>query len=117
FDDPSFMQVVVFGGVMKTMQMFEEADNLGRRIRWAFDGPQLLVVPRAGDWANAYYERESRSLQFFYFLMALANRSTPANRRISFHTKPHTPFWMISRPISITLQRPNRLLFMNRSLT
>src|SRR5262249_13458337 len=34
---------------------------------WAFNAPQLLVVPRAGNWANAYYERESHSLQFFFF--------------------------------------------------
>ena len=66
-DDPSVMQVVTFGGVYKTLQMFEEADTLGRRVRWAFDGPQLLVVPRAGDWPNAFYERDSRSLQFFFF--------------------------------------------------
>ncbi len=66
-DDPAFMQVVAFGGVYKTLQMFEEPDTLGRRVRWAFDGPQLLVVPRAGDWPNAFYERDSRSLQFFFF--------------------------------------------------
>ena len=66
-EDPTFVQAVVFGGVHKTLAMFEESDALGRRVRWAFDGPQLLVVPRAGDWANAFYERESRSLQFFYF--------------------------------------------------
>ena len=66
-DDPTFVQTVVFGGVHKTLAMFEESDALGRRVRWAFDGPQLLVVPRAGDWANAFYERESRSLQFFFF--------------------------------------------------
>src|SRR5687768_3955721 len=66
-DDPAVMQVVTFGGVYKTLQMFEEADTLGRRVRWAFDGPQLLVVPRAGDWPNAFYERDSRSLQFFFF--------------------------------------------------
>jgi hypothetical protein len=66
-DDPAVMQVVAFGGVYKTLQMFEEADTLGRRVRWAFDGPQLLVVPRAGDWPNAFYERDSRSLQFFFF--------------------------------------------------
>jgi hypothetical protein len=35
-------------------------------VRWAFDGSQLLVVPRAGEWGNAFYERESRSLQLFY---------------------------------------------------
>lgn len=60
-------QVSVFGTVLKTMAMFEEPDALGRRLAWAFDAPQLLVVPRAGDWANAFYERESHSLQFFHF--------------------------------------------------
>lgn len=61
------IKVSVFGTVLKTMKMYEEPDNLGRRLTWAFDAPQLLVVPRAGRWENAYYERESRSLQFFYF--------------------------------------------------
>jgi hypothetical protein len=59
--------VSVFGAVHKTIGMFEEPDNLGRKVTWAFGAPQLLVVPRAGEWANAYYERESHSLQFFYF--------------------------------------------------
>ncbi len=59
--------VSIFGAVHKTMKMFEEPDALGRRVQWAFGAPQLLVVPRAGEWANAYYERESHSLQFFYF--------------------------------------------------
>ena len=40
---------------------------LGRPVDWAFDAPQLLVVPRAGQTANAYYERESHRLQFFCF--------------------------------------------------
>jgi hypothetical protein len=67
--------VSVFGTIFKTIRMFEERDALGRRIVWAFDAPQLLVVPRAGEWANAFYERESHSLQFFYF-------SAPDGRRI-----------------------------------
>lgn len=66
-DDDDMLQVSTFGAVLKTLEMFEEDDALGRRVRWAFDGPQLLVVPRAGEWENAFYERESRSLQFFYF--------------------------------------------------
>jgi len=65
--NPAFVQAAVFGGVHKTIAMFEEPDALGRRIRWGFGGPQLLVVPRAGEWANAFYERDSRSLQFFFF--------------------------------------------------
>jgi hypothetical protein len=62
-----FNQVSVLGTVLKTMYMFEEEDTLGRPLTWAFNAPQLLVVPRAGEWANAFYERESHSLQFFYF--------------------------------------------------
>lgn len=64
---PAFISESVFGTVHETIRMFEEPDILGRRVAWAFPGPQLLVVPRAGDWENAFYERDSRSLQFFYF--------------------------------------------------
>jgi hypothetical protein len=63
----AFNQVSVFGTVIKMMYMFEEEDALGRSLKWAFDAPQLLVIPRAGEWANAFYERESHSLQFFFF--------------------------------------------------
>ncbi|HUP20466.1 MAG TPA: hypothetical protein VM778_10990 [Gemmatimonadota bacterium] len=62
--------VSVFGSIYRTIAMFEEPDALGRPIDWAFDGPQLLVVPRAGEWANAFYDRRSRSLQFFWFRSA-----------------------------------------------
>lgn len=64
---PDFNQVSVFGTVLKTMYMFEEPDTLGRPLTWGFDAPQLLVVPRAGRWNNAFYERDSHSLQFFFF--------------------------------------------------
>lgn len=59
--------VSLFGTIHKTLQLFEEPDALGREVTWAFDSPQLLAVPRAGDWPNAFYERESRSVQFFSF--------------------------------------------------
>jgi hypothetical protein len=39
---------------------------LGREVKWAFPGEQLLVVPRAGALENAFYHRESRSLQFYF---------------------------------------------------
>jgi hypothetical protein len=67
-NNPAFMQVGTFGGVYKTIDMFEEADTLGRRVQWAFPGSQLLVLPRAGEWANAFYERSSRSVQLFFFI-------------------------------------------------
>ena len=65
--DPSFIQMNVFATVLRTIYLYEEPDALGRGVRWAFARPQLLIVPRAGLWANAFYERESRSLQFFFF--------------------------------------------------
>ena len=66
-ESPDFLRTNAFATVLKTMYMFEEDDTLGRPLRWGFDGPQLLVVPVAGEWANAFYEREARCLQFFFF--------------------------------------------------
>jgi hypothetical protein len=60
-------QVSVFSTVMRVLKMFEENDALGRPLNWAFRAPQLLIVPRAGRWENAFYERDTHSLQFFYF--------------------------------------------------
>lgn len=59
--------VSVFGTIFKTLALFEEEDALGRPVSWSFGAPQLLVIPRAGDWPNAFYERESQSIQFFFF--------------------------------------------------
>lgn len=66
-DDRKLQAVSVFATVLKTLAMYESDDVLGRRVEWSFDGPQLLIVPRAGTWQNAFYERESHSLQFFSF--------------------------------------------------
>jgi hypothetical protein len=71
-----FNQVSVFATVLETMAMFEEPDALGRSLTWAFEAPQLLVVPRAGEWANAFYERESHSLQFFFVSPAEPGKPT-----------------------------------------
>ncbi|MDX1415005.1 MAG: hypothetical protein R3293_12490 [Candidatus Promineifilaceae bacterium] len=62
-----FHMVCVLGSILKTMYIFEREEVLGRRLEWAFDAPHLLVIPRAGLWENAFYERETHSLQFFYF--------------------------------------------------
>ena len=72
----AFNQVSTFATVLKTIQMFEKPDVLGREIRWAFDAPQLLVVPRAGQDENAYYERDSHSIQFFFFPSYLDEKET-----------------------------------------
>lgn len=72
-DANDFQQVSVFGAIVQTMAMFEEKDVLGRPLAWAFKGQQLLVVPRAGVMENAFYHRDSRSLQFFFFKALDAN--------------------------------------------
>lgn len=71
-----FQQVCVLGSILKTIYEFERPMVLGRRIGWAFDAPQLLVIPRAGEWANAFYERETHSLQFFHFPSAVDPQQT-----------------------------------------
>jgi len=64
-DDP-FMKVSVFGTVLRTLGLVQDPAVLGREIPWAFPGKQLLVVPRAAEMDNAFYHRDSRSLQFYY---------------------------------------------------
>ena len=86
---PQFIQVSVFATVLRTMYMYEESDTLGRRITWAFGGPQLLVIPRAGWWPNAYYERRSRSLQFFSFRARGKLVHTSLSRDIVAHETAH----------------------------
>jgi hypothetical protein len=62
-----FIQISVLAIILKTMQIAENEAVLGRKLFWAFDAPQLLVIPQAGDWANAFYERDTHSLQFYFF--------------------------------------------------
>jgi hypothetical protein len=84
-----FIQVSVFATVYRTMYLFEQKKTLGRKISWAFNGPQLLVVPRAGWLANAYYERRSHSLQFFSFMAGDTLVHTSLSRDIVAHETAH----------------------------
>jgi hypothetical protein len=62
-----FHQVNVWAVLQRTLDFFESGFGLGRRILWAFEGNRLIVVPHAGSGENAYYDRKSKSLQFYYF--------------------------------------------------
>lgn len=62
-----FHQVSVWALVQRALAFFEDGDALGRSIPWAFEGNRLIVVPHAGYGENAYYDRASKSLQFYYF--------------------------------------------------
>jgi hypothetical protein len=62
-----YHQLSVWAIVQNTLDFFESRFALGRRISWAFDGNRLIVVPHAGYGENAYYDRASKSLQFYWF--------------------------------------------------
>lgn len=62
-----FHQVSVWALLQCSLAFFEDASALGRTIPWAFEGNRLIVVPHAGYGENAYYDRASKSLQFYYF--------------------------------------------------
>lgn len=66
FEFDAFFQVSPFATVLKTLDFFEGPQLLGRRLSWAFPSPQLLIVPRAGVTANAFYQRQTSSLEFYY---------------------------------------------------
>lgn len=65
--NPHFHQQNVYAITMATLQTFEGA--LGRTVPWGFEMPshQIKVAPHAFAEANAYYSRESESLNFGYF--------------------------------------------------
>ncbi len=65
-DDFQFHQVSVWALLQRALAFFEDASALGRPIPWAFEGNRLIVVPHAGYAENAYYDRASKSLQFYY---------------------------------------------------
>jgi hypothetical protein len=48
------------------LDFFENPRVMGRAIPWGFDGNRLIVVPHAGYCQNAFYDRQSKSLQFYY---------------------------------------------------
>jgi hypothetical protein len=63
----TFNQVSVMATVLKTIALYEDSDVLGRPIRWNFDEPKLTVIPRMGQEENAYYRRDLKRLEFYYF--------------------------------------------------
>ncbi|UIJ85266.1 serine protease [Rhizobium leguminosarum] len=65
---PQFRQMSVWATVQHTLDFFENGRGLGRRIEWGFDGNRLILVPAAGYGQNAYYDRLSKSLQFYWFM-------------------------------------------------
>ncbi|CAL2103102.1 Serine protease [Tenacibaculum sp. 190130A14a] len=62
-----FHQVNVWAILQRALAFFENGFGLGRPIPFGFEGNRLIVVPHAGYGQNAFYDRSSKSLQFYYF--------------------------------------------------
>lgn len=63
--DPIFHHQMVYAVAMTTYAAFRIA--LGRQISWAFPANRLILVPHAFSEANAFYDRNSRTLKFGWF--------------------------------------------------
>ncbi|QSX74006.1 hypothetical protein HIV01_012340 [Lysobacter arenosi] len=62
-----FHQVNVWAIVERTLAMIEDEFLLGRTVPWATQSGRLLLIPHAGYDQNAFYDRASGALHFFYF--------------------------------------------------
>jgi hypothetical protein len=63
---PQFRQVNAWAIVEFALSFFEDPAILGRKIPWAFGANRLILVPHAGYARNAYYDRNTGTLQFYY---------------------------------------------------
>jgi hypothetical protein len=66
-DSLQFHQVNTWAVLQRALHFFESGFGLGRPIPFGFEGNRLIVVPHAGYGQNAFYDRRSKSLQFYYF--------------------------------------------------
>ncbi|MEM7587339.1 MAG: serine protease, partial [Acidobacteriota bacterium] len=67
FEPLQFHQVNVWAVLQRALDFYEGGNGLGRPIPYGFEGNRLIVVPHAGYGRNAFYDRVSKSLQFYYF--------------------------------------------------
>jgi hypothetical protein len=66
-EDFNFHQVNVWALVEQTLGWLEDEYALARPIPWASGLGRLLILPHAGYAENAFYDRSTGALHFFYF--------------------------------------------------
>lgn len=88
-NNDALLKVSAFGTVLRTLVLIQNPAVLGREIAWAFPGRQLLVVPQAGELDNAFYHRDSRSLQFYYGRSATGTVWSGLSQDIVAHEATH----------------------------
>lgn len=108
--DPHFHQQNVYALVMGTLFEFERA--LGRPVEWGFTSTshQLKVAPHAFLDANAYYSRESESLNFGYFQQGRKRIYTCLSQDIVVHETTHALLDSI-RPMFLNPSSPDQAGF------
>ena len=109
-----FHQVNAWAILQHALDFYESGFGLGRRIPWGFDGSRLIVVPHAGPGENAYYDRTSKSLQFYYFDRGEERIYTCLSTDIIHHEFGHAVLDGI-RPLYFEACRRKRRLSMNSS--
>ena len=67
FANEQFHQVNVWGIAQRVLEFYEAPWSQGRPIPWGFEGNRLRLIPHAGEGKNAYYDRHSKALQFYYY--------------------------------------------------
>src|SRR6186997_700500 len=75
--DVRFHQLNTYAIAARATELVEL--ELGRPLRWGFDGSRLLIVPHAGILENAFYSAENHSVQFYSFMGT-------GRRRRAYHT-------------------------------
>lgn len=65
--DFNFHQVNVWAIIEQTLGWLEDEQALARPIPWASGLGRLIVIPHAGYNENAFYDRATGALHFFYF--------------------------------------------------
>ncbi|MEX2546933.1 MAG: hypothetical protein WD830_03995 [Chloroflexota bacterium] len=64
-EDPRFHQLNAYAIAARAIDLVEY--ELGRTLAWGFEANRLIVLPHAGYLANAFYEEDTHSLQFYSF--------------------------------------------------
>jgi len=84
-----FHQVHVWAVVQSVLDLFEGPWALGRPIPWGTDGTRLILVPHAGFGENAFYDRRSKALQFYYYGDLASPKHTCLSHDIVAHETGH----------------------------
>jgi hypothetical protein len=89
-DDPTdlhFQQLNAYAIAERAIWLME--NELGRTVSWGFDASRLIVLPHAGEMANAFYSKDTTSLQFYSYRVGGSVQHTCLAHDIVAHETGH----------------------------